>query len=208
MRNAGGEIPEIADADIVDEIAPLRIDRGDSRRTVKHVGPFAGLVPMQLAHAAGVEAHVHAGDVLGNAKLTHRHLAGPAAELEPHVGIVERVAQVRKRAVVGRRRREQVGILAVAHQVSRTGIGAAGSGTLGLRQGFGGLGTGRCHSQKASGCCGGEHIAAGDGIHDFLQSCWVGSAGAVMLPWLHQDQSAIANAAADSTTAALRPCAL
>ena len=102
MRNARREIPQIADADVIDEIAPLRIDRGDARGAVEHVGPFGRLVPMQLAHAAGIEPHVHAGDVLGNAELAHRHLPGPAARLQAHVRVVERKAQVRQRAVVGR----------------------------------------------------------------------------------------------------------
>ena len=79
MRDARREIPQVADADVVDEIAALRIDRGDARGAVEHVGPFGGLVPMQLAHAAGIEPHVDAGDVLGNAELAHRHLPGPAA---------------------------------------------------------------------------------------------------------------------------------
>ena len=85
MRDAWREIPQVADADVVDEIAALRIDRGDARGAVEHVGPFGGLVPMQLAHAAGIEPHVDAGDILGNAKLAHRHLPGPAARLQAHV---------------------------------------------------------------------------------------------------------------------------
>jgi hypothetical protein len=40
---------------------------------------------MQLAHAAGVEPHVDAGDLLGDAELALGDLAGPAAALEPHV---------------------------------------------------------------------------------------------------------------------------
>ena len=67
VRNAARKIPEIADADVVDEIAALRIDRGDAGSAVEHVGPFGRLVPMQFAHAAGIQAHVHAGDILGNA---------------------------------------------------------------------------------------------------------------------------------------------
>ena len=62
MGNAAGEIPEIADADVVDKVTALRVDRRDARRSVKHVGPFRLLVPMKLADAAGIEPHVHAGD--------------------------------------------------------------------------------------------------------------------------------------------------
>jgi hypothetical protein len=51
-------------------------------------------VPMQLAHATGVEAHVHAGDVLRDAKLALRDLPGPATRLDPDMRIVERKTQV------------------------------------------------------------------------------------------------------------------
>ena len=139
MRDARREIPQVADADVVDEIAPLRIDRGDARGAVEHVGPFGGLVPMQLAHAAGIEPHVDAGDVLGNAELAHRHLPGPAARLQAHVGVVERKAQIRQRAVIGGRRRDDVRVLAGADRISRTRIGAAFAGTGRLRHGRSGL---------------------------------------------------------------------
>jgi hypothetical protein len=32
---------------------------------------------MQFANAAGIQAHIHAGNVLGNAQLPHGDLAGP-----------------------------------------------------------------------------------------------------------------------------------
>jgi len=80
---------------------------------------------MQLAHAAGVEAHVDAGDLLGDAELALGDLAGPAAALEPHVRRREREFQVRHRAVVGGRRDEDVGVLHFDRDVARTGIGAA-----------------------------------------------------------------------------------
>src|SRR6266480_1411722 len=49
--NPRREKPEIADADIVDEVAPLRVDGGNAGGAVKHVRPLGGLVPMHLAHA-------------------------------------------------------------------------------------------------------------------------------------------------------------
>ena len=55
-------------------------------RAVQHVGPFGRLVPMQLANAAGIQAHVHAGDILGDAEFPHGDLAGPAAGFLPHMG--------------------------------------------------------------------------------------------------------------------------
>ena len=69
MGNAAGEIPEIADADVVDKVTALRVDRRDARRSVKHVGPFRLLVPVKLTDAARVQSHVHAGDCFRNAKL-------------------------------------------------------------------------------------------------------------------------------------------
>jgi len=77
---------------------------------------------MQLAHAAGVEAHVDAGDLLGDAELALGDLAGPA---EPHVRGREGEFQVRHRAVVGGRRDEDVGVLHFDRNVARPGIGAA-----------------------------------------------------------------------------------
>ena len=46
MWNAAGEIPEISDTHVVDKISPFGVDRGDTRRPIKHVGPFGLLVPM------------------------------------------------------------------------------------------------------------------------------------------------------------------
>jgi hypothetical protein len=125
MRAALGEVPDVADADVVDELAALLVDRGDAGAAVYHVGPFGGLVPMQLAHAAGVEPHVDAGDLLGDAELALGDLAGPAAALEPHVRRRERKFQVRHRSVIGRRGHEDVGVLQLKRNVARPRIGAA-----------------------------------------------------------------------------------
>jgi len=125
VRDALGEVPEVADADIVDELAALLVDRGDAGAAIEHVGPLGGLVPMQLAHAAGVEPHVDAGDLLGDAELALGDLAGPAAALEPHVRRRERELEVRHGAVVGGRRDEDVGVLHFDRKVAWPGIGAA-----------------------------------------------------------------------------------
>jgi len=87
--NARREEPKIADADIIDEVAPLRVDGGDAGGAVKHVRPLRRLVPMQLANAAGVEPHIHAGHRLGHAELARRHLTGPAARLQAHMRVRE-----------------------------------------------------------------------------------------------------------------------
>ncbi len=151
MRDTGPEIPQIADADVVDEIAPVGVDRGDARRAGEHVGPFGGLVPMQLTNAAGIEPHVHAGNVFGDAEFARRDLPGPAGGFEAHVRVFEGEAEVRQRAVVGRRRRQHVGVLASANWILRTGIAAAVTGTPRLRHGFGRLRQRRRRQHAASG---------------------------------------------------------
>ncbi len=90
MWNARCEIPEIADADVIDEIVPLSVDGCDAGAAVKHVGPFGSLVPMQFANAAGIQTHVHAGNVLRNTEFPHGDPTGPAAGLLPH----DRVARI------------------------------------------------------------------------------------------------------------------
>src|SRR5215467_7044798 len=68
---------------VVDEVPPLRVDGRDSRAAVEHIGPFRGFVPVQFAHAAGIEAHVHPGDIFGDAELACRHLPrSPAAHVD------------------------------------------------------------------------------------------------------------------------------
>jgi hypothetical protein len=177
MRNAAGKIPEIADADVVDEIAALRIDRGDARGAVKHVRPFGFLVPMQFAHAAGIEAHVDAGDVLGDAKLALGDLARPAAAFLAHMRVGKRKAQIGQRAMIGGWRVEDVGILAVAQKVARTGIGAANArsaarlGNLVRALGFGGGGC--CDARNACG----KHTAARDVVHAAPLLCAIGNDG-------------------------------
>jgi hypothetical protein len=170
VRNARREVPEIADAHVINEIAAVRVDGGDAGGAVKHVGPLGGLVPMQLTHAAGIQAHVDAGDILGNAELARRHLPGPAAPFQPHMRVREGEAQVRQTAVVGRRRKEQVGVLPISHEVARARIGAAATGAHRLRDGLTGLRAcnGRCR-EEAPGCCCRQHIPTRDGTHDFLR---------------------------------------
>jgi hypothetical protein len=89
MGNAAGKIPEIADADVVDKVAALLIDRRYAGRSVKHVGPFRLFVPVKLADTAGVEPHVHPGDRFRNAKLARSDLPRPTAARLPHMRVGE-----------------------------------------------------------------------------------------------------------------------
>jgi hypothetical protein len=170
MRDAGGEVPEVADTDIVDEVVARGVDGGDPRLAIQHVGPFRLLVPMQLARAAGVQAHVHAGDVLGDAELADRDLAGPAALLLAHMRVGEGIAQVLERAAVGPRRVQEARILPVAQQIARAGIGAAAAGRHRLRHRRGlGIRAGGGDGKAACGH-GAERGSAGEQGHMFLQS--------------------------------------
>src|SRR5262249_61313055 len=124
--------PQVTDTDVVDEVAALRIDRGNPRLAVQHVGPLSRLVPVQLAYAAGVQANVHAGNSRGNAELTHGHLARPAASLEARVSVGEREPKVRQRPVIRAGRHEDIGILASARRVARAWVRAANARPLRL----------------------------------------------------------------------------
>jgi hypothetical protein len=121
---------------------------------------------MQFANTAGIQAHVHAGDVLGNAEFSRRDLTGPAAGFQPHVRVRKGEAQIRKRAGIGRGRSEQIGILPVSGKVARTGIGAALSGADGLRHRFIGLRAGCRRRKKAAGSRRRQQCTSRDIIHN------------------------------------------
>src|SRR5713226_3976498 len=71
--------------------------------------------------------------------------------------------------MIGRGWDEQIGILSVAHEIARTGIGAAVPGAPGLRDGLTGLGVRNCRRrEEASGSGRCQHVTARDGIHEVL----------------------------------------
>jgi len=122
---------------------------------------------MQFANAAGVQTHVHAGNVLGNTEFSLRDLTSPAAGCQPHVSVREREAQIRKRALVGRGWNKQIGILPVTDDIARTGIGAAMSRALRLRHWFPALGAGNsCSRQNAASGGRGQQCSSRDVIHN------------------------------------------
>src|SRR6195256_6133781 len=148
MRNARWKIPEIADADVISKILPLRVDGCDAGAAVQHKGPFGSLVPMHFSNAASIQAHVHASEALGKTEFSHGSLTGPAAGCQPHMRVRERKAQIRKRTAIGGGWNEQIGILPVTGEVTRARIGAAASGAQRLRHRFTGLGAGSCRRRK------------------------------------------------------------
>jgi hypothetical protein len=124
MGNAAGEIPKIADADIVDKIPAVGVNRRDAGRSIEHVGPFRLLVPVQFAYPSRVQPHIHAGDVLRNTELPGGPLAGPAAARLPHMSVREGKPQIGQRPGIGCGRVNHVRILTFAGRAAREGVGA------------------------------------------------------------------------------------
>jgi hypothetical protein len=63
VRNAGREVPQVALADVGDEVATLLVDGRQARAAGEHERPLGLLVPVQLADSARLQAHVHAGEL-------------------------------------------------------------------------------------------------------------------------------------------------
>jgi len=89
---------------------------------------------VELAHAAGVQAHVDAGDGRRHRELAHRDLPRPSARFEALMGVREREAQVGKRSVIGGRRDEDVGVLTIPFEVTRARVRAAMARSARLRR--------------------------------------------------------------------------
>ena len=166
MGNAAGKVPEVADADVVDKVAALLVDRRDAGRSVKHVGPFRLLVPMKLANAAGVEPHVHAGDRFRYAKLARGDLTRPAAARLPHMRVGEGKPEIGQSSRVGRGRIDEVWVLSLARNVAWDRICAANAGRAAWLGNLLGSVGGGCAEQRACAySCASQKIASGCGVH-------------------------------------------
>jgi hypothetical protein len=121
MREAGGEEPQIALADVSDEITPAVVGRINLGAPREHDRPLALLMPVQLAYRPGLQSHLDAGERRRNGQLLHVHLTRPSAVEEVHVRIAHREFEVRQQTCVGARWCEQVGILPVDRVVDRPG---------------------------------------------------------------------------------------
>ena len=104
MRDAGRKEPDVAGLQVVDIDASFVIDHRHAAAPFEHVAPFSFLVPMHLLDHTGAEAHVHAGQALGDGQLPHRHFTGPSTEFEAIMRHPEGELQVRDGAIVGCRR--------------------------------------------------------------------------------------------------------
>src|SRR5215218_1672502 len=113
VGDASREVPQVADANVVDEVAPLRVNGGDTSVSGEHEGPLGLLVPVQLADPPGLQAHVHPGHLCSDGQLAHRHLARPAAREQAVPGGGEGKLEVGDRPGVGVGRGQQVGVLAL-----------------------------------------------------------------------------------------------
>lgn len=80
MAIAFREIPHVAGAEIRHLAFSLGIEDGDASMAFQHKRPFGGDgVPVQLAHAARLQRHVHARHAFGDRKLLDGGFARPAA---------------------------------------------------------------------------------------------------------------------------------
>src|SRR5882724_2835900 len=168
MWNATGKIPEVTNTHVIDKVSSLGVNGGNTGGPVQHVSPFGLFVPMQLAHAAGVESHLNAGNRFRNTKLPLCHLTGPAAVGLAHMRVGKRETQVRRRAGIGGRRIEHVRVLTLADCVVWGGIGTADSRRPAwLKHLVAGLGhRDGCAREHASGNgCRRQHIPAGEFTH-------------------------------------------
>src|SRR5215211_3549567 len=125
VRDAGGEVPQVAHAEIIDGVPPVLVDRGDPDSTIEHESPLGLLVPVHLAHPARRKAHIHTREGRRDRQLTRRYLPRPATLLQSVVGIGKGELQVGDLAGIGLRRGQHVRVLPVPRQVARTGIGRA-----------------------------------------------------------------------------------
>jgi hypothetical protein len=70
--NACGKVPQIADADIIDEVAPILIDGREASAPIEHIGPLGLFVPVQFAYATRLQAHIHPCQRRRDGQFTHR----------------------------------------------------------------------------------------------------------------------------------------
>src|SRR6266404_2204499 len=98
VRDPAWEKPKIVFLHIGDKTLAVRVNCRNPRRPVKHEGPLAGGVPMQLPDASGCESHVYACEGLGDGQFPNSHLARPSAFISALVRKRERILEVLDKA--------------------------------------------------------------------------------------------------------------
>ena len=76
-------------------------------------------MPVKFANAAGDQTHLHAGHLLRQRKIAHRHLAGPAARLDALVRQSKGVLEWRLAARIGLRGVHRIRLLRLQTRVLR-----------------------------------------------------------------------------------------
>ncbi len=180
VGNHRREVPQVTLAHVVDEGASLLVDGGDAAAAGEHVRPLGLLVPVQLADAPGLQAHVDPGELGGDRQLAHRHLARPAARDEAVARGGEGELEVGDRAGVGIGGGQQVRILALQGHVVRPQNRRAQAILDRLRQAVGG----------ASACAGfllyvsHQHLSSCTlctlDVSKLVAACWQQSCGSCL----------------------------
>src|SRR6266480_7519940 len=99
VRDPAWEKPKIVFLHIGDKTLAVRVNCRNPRRPVKHEGPLAGGVPMQLPDASGCESHVYACQGLGDGQFPNSHLTRPPAFISALVRKRERILEVLDQAL-------------------------------------------------------------------------------------------------------------
>src|SRR5579864_5148595 len=125
MRNPGGKVPKVTFVHVRYEALSIRVNRGDSRASIKHEGPLRSRMPVQFANTPGGEPHVNPGYRFRDRQLTHRHLARPSSRVKALVRERERILKHRHRSRVGDGRHDGTRVLRIKGRVRRARIALA-----------------------------------------------------------------------------------
>src|SRR6266404_670351 len=126
VRDPAGKKPKIVFLYIGDKTLAVRVNRRNPCRPVKHDGPLAGGVPMQLADTSGCEPHVYARQGLGDGQFPNSHLTRPSAVISALVRKRERILEVLDQALrVRAGRPDRIRVLAIKLRIGWTGISPA-----------------------------------------------------------------------------------
>src|ERR1700724_955200 len=106
MRNSRWKVPKVAFVHVRYKALAVRVNRGDSRASIKHEGPLRSGMPVQFANTSAGEPHVNPGYRFRDWQLTQRHLARPSSLVKALVRERKRVLKHRHRSRVGNGRHD------------------------------------------------------------------------------------------------------
>src|SRR6266496_6056561 len=129
VRDPAWEKPKIVFLHIGDKTLAVRVNCRNPRRSVKHDGPLAGGVPMQLADTSGCEPHVYARQGLGDGQFPNSHFARPSAFISALVRKRERILEVLDQALgISGGWPDGIRVLVIKRRIGRAGIAFASVG--------------------------------------------------------------------------------